>query len=97
MSTARHPLQVLASLSVIGGLPERLAIENDIGVAGDHIAIALNGPRLHPSVLDHLELRIPTRQLIDPGHHDLELDPQLAENLPPLRGAGSQDEAGRRA
>jgi len=39
---------------------------------------------LPPCILDDLELGIATRQLLDPGHHDLEIDAKLAKNLTPL-------------
>jgi hypothetical protein len=45
---------------------------------------------LTPSVLNDLELRIATPQLIDPGDDDVELDSQLLEDLPPLRGPGCE-------
>jgi hypothetical protein len=43
---------------------------------------------LHPRVLEHLELRIAASQLVDARNDDVELDPQLLKNLPPLGRAG---------
>jgi hypothetical protein len=40
---------------------------------------------LHPRVLDHLELRIAARKLLDPRDHDLELNPELLKKLSSLR------------
>jgi len=42
---------------------------------------------LPASVLDHLELGIAAAQLVDAGDDDLELNPQLGQDLPPLRGS----------
>jgi hypothetical protein len=39
---------------------------------------------LAPRVLDDEPLGIPLAQLLDPGDDDLELDPELAQDLPPL-------------
>jgi hypothetical protein len=39
---------------------------------------------LAPSVLDDELLGIPLAQLLDPGDDYLELDPELAQDLPPL-------------
>jgi hypothetical protein len=43
-----------------------------------------NRPSLHSGVLQHLELRISTAQLIDARNDDVELDTQLRKDLPPL-------------
>ena len=39
------------------------------------------GLRLAPGVLDHLELRVAAAQLLHPGNHDLELEPELRQDL----------------
>jgi hypothetical protein len=45
---------------------------------------------LPSSVLDNLELGIAPVQLLDSRDNDIELDPQLREDLPPLGGAGCE-------
>jgi hypothetical protein len=44
-----------------------------------------NRMSLLAGILKHLEVGISTRQLINAGDDDLELNPELRENLPPLR------------
>jgi hypothetical protein len=46
---------------------------------------ARNSPSLSTRVLKHLEVRIAPRELVDARNDDIELYPQLLENLPPLR------------
>ena len=93
VSPPRHPLQILPSLNLAFRLPQGLLVQDDIRIAGNHKRprASLHGPGLHPRVLHHLHLRIPTRQLLHPGHHHLELDPQLPKNLFSLRRAGRED------
>ena len=53
---------IAAPRLVVGGLAQRLAVEHDIGVAGDHHARRASTARaLQPRVLDHLELGIARR------------------------------------
>ncbi|HET7121908.1 MAG TPA: hypothetical protein VFI17_11765 [Solirubrobacterales bacterium] len=40
-------------------------------------------------------LGIPVGQLLDAGDEDLELDPELLQDLPPLRGPGCENDAQR--
>ena len=78
------------SLNLAFRLAKRFAIEHHVRVAGDHQHIP-NRPdrvRLHPSVLDDLELRVPTRQLVYAWSDDLKLHAQLLKDLPPLRTGG---------
>jgi len=46
---------------------------------------------LASGVLTNLELRLPTRNLANPRHHNLELNIQLPKNLAPLRRSGCED------
>src|SRR5260370_1247646 len=82
---SRQAIAIGPRLLGVRGFPQRLPIERDVGVGSDHQAIALDRGGLAPRVLDHLDLRIPPAQLLDAGHHDLELDPELPQNLSPLR------------
>jgi hypothetical protein len=85
VSTTGHPVEVFPRLGGIGGLPEGLPVEDDIGVAGNDNAIrGRNRLGLHASVLDHLDVGIAAGQLLDVGHDYLELDPELLQDLPPL-------------
>ena len=93
MCASRHSLQVIARLSFISGLTQRPAIQNHIRVAGDHqIAASFNSFAPSSGVLDHLDLRIPARQLVNAGNDDLELHAQLAKNLASLRRSGCEDD-----
>ena len=96
MGAAGHPVQVSAGLGRVGRLSERPAVEDDIGVAGDHqLSSPAPAPRAPSAARSRdLVLGVPAAQLLDPGNHDLELDPQLGRGSPaaaasPMRGRTS--------
>ena len=97
MGASRHPVEITARLGGVGRLAQHLAVEDDIGVAGDHqrAGRALDRARLATRVLDHQEFGVPAVELLDPGDDDLELDPQLGEDLAPLRRARGEDYGGQ--
>ena len=47
--------------------------------------------RLPPGILNHLNLRLPTRKLANPGYHNLKFNAQLPKNLTSLRRSGCED------
>jgi hypothetical protein len=105
---SRHPIQVRARLSRIGGLPEHLPVQDDIRVASDRQSGGWRGvrgvedalarsapltPRQDPPacslglaacIFDDEMFGVSPAQLLDPRNDDVELDPQLFEDLPPL-------------
>jgi hypothetical protein len=91
MGAAAHAVEVGAGLLRITRLAQDFVIEDDVGVAGNDEAVALDGLGLAAGVLDYEVLWVAIGQLLDSGHDDLELDPQLLQYLPPLRRPGCED------
>ena len=69
------------------GFVHVLAVQVHAGLEAQGVARAESG-RLHPSG----EERVPERLRVRFGHDHLEADPQLFEDLPPLRRAGCEDD-----
>ena len=70
------------------GLPERLTVHDDLGVNPEHRAVTtVNRARLPRRELHRID-----SGLLEPRRNDLERNPQLLENRPPLRRNGRQDE-----
>jgi hypothetical protein len=67
-----------------------LPIENDVRIARDDKPFPVHDRvSLAPRVLDDEPLGVSLAQLFDSGDDDLELGPELAEDLPPLGRPGS--------
>ncbi len=98
MRSSREQLQIPTCLERVRWLSKSLAADNHVSVTsdysggwrGDLLAYRFGLPTC---ILQHLGLRIATRQLLDAGNYDLELQSKLAKDLSPLGRAGGEDEA----
>ena len=87
MSPPTHPIQVRPSLGRIRRLAQHLVVKDNVGVTGDD-EVSIDRSRLRERVQANKLFRIPTGQLLDARNDNLELKPQLLQDLPPLRRPG---------
>src|SRR3954468_18779661 len=73
-------------------LAKHPAVDADLGVAGQH-AVALDRVRLAARVLEDDEARVALGQLLRLRGTTLDLEPELLEDRPPLRGRAREDQA----
>jgi hypothetical protein len=91
VATPGHAVEIAAGIGGVGGLAEDLAVEDDVGVAGDDQSAgrAVDRARLAARVLDHEKFGVAGVELLDPRDDDVELEPQLGEDLAALGRARS--------
>ena len=84
MSPPTHPIQIRPSLILIRRLTKHDVIQNHVGVAGND-EVALHRPRLRERVQANQLFSVSASQLLNARNNDVELQPKLLQDLPPLR------------
>ena len=85
-------------LSGVLGLAEQAAVEDDIGIDPEGHGVGPGrGAGLAQRVLDDEHRGLALGQLLDAGHHDLELEAEQAEQLSPARRGRGEDQLLHRA
>jgi hypothetical protein len=87
--TAVQPPDQLAGVRGVTRLAEDLAVERDIRVSTEY-EVAGDRQRLAAGVLEGDLTRIALGELVDVRRPDLEREPRLLQDRPPLRRGGSE-------